>query len=147
MSQYANFYIRPFDDKAYISIADYTRSSAVYQICENALPYSKVQALTSSDLDSFISSAREEQQEWRDRINTYKAQIASIANFNNSVEEKQSAIADIQQYIDECSEEVTSYQMAENFFYFLKELISFGKEETPYLFAGIEVDPNASEIE
>lgn len=143
MSQYANFYIRPFDDKAYISIADYTRSSAVYQICENALPYWKVQALTSSDLDSFISSAREEQQEWRDRINTYKAQIASIANFNNSVEEKQSAIADIQQYIDECSEELTSYQMAENFFYFLKDII-FGIE-TPYLYAGIEVDPNAKE--
>ena len=143
MSQYANFYIRPFDDKAYVSIADYTRSSAVYQICENALPYWKVQALTSSDLDSFISSAREEQQEWRDRINTYKAQIASIANFNNSVEEKQSAIADIQQYIDECSEELTSYQMAENFFYFLKDII-FGIE-TPYLYAGIEVDPNAKE--
>ena len=143
MSQYANFYIRPFDDKAYVSIADYTRSSSVYQICENSLPYSKVQALTSSDLDSFISSAHEEQQEWRDRINTYKAQIASIANFNNSVEEKQSAIADIQQYIDECSEELTSYQMAENFFYFLKDII-FGTE-TPYLFAGIEVDPNAKE--
>ena len=143
MSQYANFYIRPFDDKAYVSIADYTRSSAVYQICENALPYWKVQALTSSNLDSFISSAREEQQEWRDRINTYKAQIASIANFNNSVEEKQSAIADIQQYIDECSEELTSYQMAENFFYFLKDII-FGIE-TPYLYAGIEVDPNAKE--
>ena len=143
MSQYANFYIRPFDDKAYVSIADYTRSSAVYQICENALPYWKVQALTSSDLDSFISSAREEQQEWRDRINTYKAQIASIANFNNSVEEKQSAIADIQQYIDECSEELTSYQMAENFFYFLKDII-FGIE-TPYLYAGIEVDPNVKE--
>lgn len=143
MSQYANFYIRPFDDKAYVSIADYTRSSAVYQICENSLPYGKLQALTSSDLDSFISSAREEQQEWRDRINTYKAQIASIANFNNSVEEKQSAIADIQQYIDECSEELTSYQMAENFFYFLKDII-FGIE-TPYLYAGIEVDPNAKE--
>lgn len=143
MSQYANFYIRPFDDKAYVSIADYTRSSAVYQICENSLPYNEVQALTSSDLDSFIFSAREEQQEWRDRINTYKAQIASIANFNNSVEEKQSAIADIQQYIDECSEELTSYQMAENFFYFLKDII-FGTE-TPYLYAGIEVDPNAKE--
>lgn len=143
MSQYANFYIRPFDDKAYVSIADYTRSSSVYQICENSLPYSKVQALTSSDLDSFISSAHEEQQEWRDRINTYKTQIASIANFNNSVEEKQSAIADIQQYIDECSEELTSYQMAENFFYFLKDII-FGIE-TPYLYAGIEVDPNAKE--
>ena len=144
MSQYANFYIRPFDDKAYVSIADYTRSSSVYQICENSLPYSKVQALTSSDLDSFISSAHEEQQEWRDRINTYKAQIASIANFNNPVEEKQSVIADIQQYIDECSEELTSYQMAENFFYFLKDLIPF-VTETPYLFAGIEVDPNAKE--
>lgn len=144
MSQYANFYIRPFDDKAYVSIADYTRSSAVYQICENSLPYWKVQALTPSDLDSFISSAREEQQDWHDRINTYKAQITSIATFNNSVEEKQSAIADIQQYIDECSEELTSYQMAENFFYFLKDLIPFGTE-TPYLFAGIEVDPNAKE--
>lgn len=144
MSQYANFYIRPFDDKAYISIADYTRSSAVYQICENSLPYAKVVPLYPSDLDSFISSTREEQQEWRDRINTYKAQIASIANFNNSVEEKQSAIADIQQYIDECSEELTSYQMAENFFYFLKDLIPFGTE-TPYLYAGIEVDPNAKE--
>lgn len=144
MSQYANFYIRPFDDKAYVSIADYTRSSAVYQICEHLLPYGKVVPLYSSDLDSFISSARDEQQEWRDRIDTYKAQIASIANFNNSVEEKQAAISDIQQYIDECSEELTSYQMAENFFYFLKDLIPFGTE-TPYLFAGIEVDPNAKE--
>lgn len=144
MSQYANFYIRPFDDKAYVSIADYTRSSAVYQICEHLLPYGKLKALTPSDLDTFIALAREEQQEWRDRINTYKTQIASIATFNNSVEEKQSAIADIQQYIDECSEELTSYQMAENFFYFLKDLIPFGTE-TPYLYAGIEVDPNAKE--
>lgn len=144
MSQYANFYIRPFDDKAYVSIADYTRSSAVYHICEHLLPYAKTVPLYPSNLDFFISSAREEQQEWRDRINTYKAQIASIANFNNSVEEKQSAIADIQQYIDECSEELTSYQMAENFFYFLKDLIPFGTE-TPYLYAGIEVDPNAEE--
>lgn len=144
MSQYANFYIRPFDDKAYVSIADYTRSSAVYHICDDSLPYAKVVPLYPCDLDSFISSAHEEQQEWRDRINTYKAQIASIANFNNSVEEKQSAIADIQQYIDECSEELTSYQMAENFFYFLKDLIPFGTE-IPYLFAGIEVDPNAKE--
>ena len=147
MSQYANFYIRPFDDKAYVPIADHSRSSAVYHICNDSLPYASVVPLYPSDLDSFISSARDEQQEWRDRINTYKAQIASIANFNNSVEEKQSAIADIQQYIDECSEELKSFQMAENFFYFLKDLIPFGKEETPYLFAGIEVDPNASEIE
>lgn len=144
MSQYANFYIRPFDDKAYVSIADYTRSSAVYHICDDSLPYAKVVPLYPCDLDSFISSAHEEQQEWRDRINTYKAQIASIATFNNSVEEKQSAIADIQQYIDECSEELTSYQMAENFFYFLKDLIPFGTE-TPYLYAGIEVDPNTKE--
>lgn len=144
MSQYANFYIRPFDDKAYISIADYSRSSSVYQICEHLLPYNKVKTLTPSDLDSFISSARTEQQEWRDRISIYKAQIASIANFNNPVEEKQRAISDIQQYIDECSEELTSYQMAENFFYFLKDLIPFGTE-TPYLYAGIEVDPNAKE--
>ena len=147
MSQYANFYIRPFDDKAYVPIADYSRSSAVYHICDDSLPYAEAMPLYPSNLDSFISSAREEQQEWRDRINTYKAQIASIANFNNSVEEKQAAISDIQQYIDECSEELTSYQMAEDFFYFLKDLIPFGKEETPYLFAGIEVDPNASEIE
>ena len=145
MSQYANFYIRPFDDKAYVPIADYSRSSAVYYICDNSLPYNKVVPLYPSDLDSFISSAHEEQQEGRDRINTYKAQIASIANFNNSVEEKQAAISDIQQYIDECSEELTSYQMAESFFYFLKDLIPFGKEETPYLFAGIEADPNAKE--
>lgn len=144
MSQYANFYIRPFDDKAYIPIADHSRSSAVYHICDDSLPYAKVVPLYPCDLDSFISSAHEEQQEWRDRINTYKAQIASIANFNNSVEEKQNAIADIQQYIDECSEELTSYQMAENFFYFLKDLIPFGTE-TPYLYAGIEVDPNAKE--
>ena len=144
MSQYANFYIRPFDDKAYVPIADYSRSSAVYHICDDSLPYAKVVPLYPSDLDSFISSAREEQQEWHDRINIYKAQTASIATFNNSVEEKQSAIADIQQYIDECSEELTSYQMAENFFYFLKDLIPFGTE-TPYLFAGIEVDPNAKE--
>ena len=145
MSQYANFYIRPFDDKPYISIADYTRSSSVYQICGDSLPYCKVKALTSSDIDSFISSTRKEQQEWRDRIDTYKAQIASIANFNNSVSEKQSAIANIQQYIDECSEELTSYQMAENFFYFLKDIIPYGIE-TPYLYAGIEVDPNAKEV-
>ena len=144
MSQYANFYIRPFDDKAYIPIADHSRSSAVYHICDDSLPYAKVVPLYPCDLDSFISSAHEEQQEWRDRINIYKAQIASIANFNNSVEEKQSVIADIQQYIDECSEELTSYQMAENFFYFLKDLIPFGTE-TPYLYAGIEVDPNAKE--
>lgn len=144
MSQYANFYIRPFDDKAYVPIADYSRSSAVYQICENSLPYAKVVPLYPSDLDSFISSARNEQQEWRDRIDTYKAQIASIATFNNSVDEKRAAISDIQQYIDECSEELTSYQMAENFFYFLKDLIPFGTK-TSYLYAGIEVDPNAKE--
>lgn len=142
MSQYANFYIRPFDDKAYVPIADYSRSSAVYHICDNSLPYTKVVPLYSSDLDSFISSARSEQQEWRDRIDTYKAQIATIATFNNSVDEKREAISNIQLYIDECSEELKNFQMAEDFFYFLKELIPFGKEETPYLFAGVEVDPN-----
>lgn len=145
MSQYANFYIRPFDDKAYVPIADYSRSSAVYHICDDSLPYGKVVPLYPSDLDSFISSAREEQQEWRDRIADYKAQIATIATFNNSVDEKQAAISDVQLYIDECSEELTAYQTAENFFYFLKDLIPFGKEETPYLFAGIEVDPNVKE--
>lgn len=147
MSQYANFYIRPFDDKAYVPIADYSRSSAVYHICDDSLPYASVVPLYPSDLDSFISSARNEQQEWRDRIDTYKAQIASIATFNNSVDEKREAISNIQLYIDECSEELKNFQMAEDFFYFLKELIPFGKEETPYLFAGVEVDPNASEIE
>lgn len=145
MSQYANFYIRPFDDKAYVPIADYSRSSAVYHICGDSLLYYKIQALTSSDLDSFISSAREEQQEWRDRIADYKAQIATITTFNNSVDDKQRAISDVQLYIDECSEELTAYQTAENFFYFLKDLIPFGKEETPYLFAGIEIDPNVKE--
>lgn len=142
MSQYANFYIRPFDDKAYIPIADYSRSSAVYYVCNNSLSYGKVIPLYPADLDSLISSAREEQQQWRYRIDTYKAQIATIATFNNSVDEKQAAISNIQFHIDECSEELTAYQMAENFFYFLKDLIPFGKEETPYLFAGIEVDPN-----
>lgn len=146
MSQYANFYIRPFDDKPYIPIADHSRSSAVYHICGDSLPYCEVKPLTQMDLTSFIVSARDEQQEWRNRIHSYEAQKASIANFNNTVEEKQAAIADIQLYIDECSEELAAYQTAEDFFYFLKELIPFGTE-TPYLYAGIECNPNVSEEE
>lgn len=144
MSQYANFYIRPFADKPYIPIADYSRSSAVYHICGDSLPYGEVKPLTQLDLTSFISSTRDEQQEWRNRINTYKEQITSIATFNNSVEEKQLAIFDIQQCINECTEELKEYEIAEDFFYFLKELIPFGIE-TPYLYAGIEANPNLSE--
>lgn len=90
MSQYVNFFIRHNDEL--LPIADYSRSSTIYQVMSDA-PYGKIQGYSYKALQDKITELNEEKTEYIKQIRVYIHRIELICGMeNNSVEEKEEAI-------------------------------------------------------
>ena len=145
MSAYANFFIRWKDE--FIPIADYSRNHEVYHIVENFAPWEKIKALSTRDLEKFMTEAETWRTDFEQRIKVYRDRIQTISTFNNSVDEKISALRDCEDAIEELESYVNEATIAYDFFAMLAYNMipavrydrDFGIDYDHYIYVGIEI--------
>lgn len=141
MSAYVDFFVRHGDD--FIPLGDFSRDSIIYHTmkdCTN-VPWEKIIPLTSEDLQVAQIHAHKHNTDALDYINTLKGRIEEIKGFNNSMEEKLEQIEEYRSEIEEYRQEVEEARYAENYFYFLADLIESAHDidADKYIYAGIEI--------
>lgn len=149
MSTYVDFFVRHGDD--FIPLGDFGRNSIIYHTmkdCTN-VPWEKIIPLTSDDLQAAQTHAHKHNTDALDYINTLKSRIEEVKSFNNSVEEKLEQIEMYRGEIEEWRQEAEEARYAENYFYFLADLIESAHDidANKYIYAGIEIgQPTVEDI-
>lgn len=146
MSAYADFFIRWKDE--FIPIADYSRSHEIYEIVHEFAPWEKIRAVSTNDLEKFISAAEKQINECQERVKQYQERIQLVSTFNNTVDEKLSVLSDYDEAIDELKCYINEATVAYDFFTMLaykmipavKYNKNFDIDYEHYIYVGLEVD-------
>lgn len=146
MSQYVNFYMRDPKTKRFLPIADYNRSTVVYEYCHESLPYEDVQQLTKEIVSMFIHDIEKEDNHYTEYIAKEKAKLDMIPKMEGvSVIERMEAIAEIQEVIEDYNDLHTRLMAGKAFFELLSDMIDAGRyvdgeiNEVGYIYAGVEI--------
>ena len=141
MSAYVDFFVRHGDD--FIPLGDFSRNSIIYSTMVDCInvPWEKIIPLTLDDLQAAQTHAHKHNTDALDYINTLKTHIEDVKGFNNSVEEKLEQIEAYKGEIEEWRQEAEEARYAENYFYFLTDLIESARDidADKYIYAGIEI--------
>ena len=142
MSAYMDFFVRHGDD--FIPLGDFSRNSIIYPTmidCVN-VPWEKIIPLTLDNLHAAQTRAHKRNIDARGYIEILKDRIEEVKGFNNSVEEKLEQIEEYRDEIAEWRQEAEEARYAENYFYFLMDLIEAAHDDidaNKYIYAGIEI--------
>lgn len=142
MSAYVDFFVRHGDD--FIPLGDFSRNSIIYSTmkdCTN-VPWEKIIPLTVDNLQAAQTHIHRHSANAFDYIDTLKDRIEEVKGFNNSVEEKLEQIEEYRSQIAEWQQEAEEARYAENYFYFLMDLIEAAHDDIDannYIYAGIEI--------
>lgn len=142
MSAYVDFFVRHGDD--FIPLGDFSRNSIVYHTmkdCTN-VPWEKIIPLTLDNLHAAQTHIHKHRTDALGYIDTLKDCIEEVKSFNNSVEEKLEQIEAYRDEIAEWHQEAEEARYAENYFYFLADLIEAAHDDidaNKYIYAGIEI--------
>lgn len=106
MSSYINFYLRCNDH--FVPLVNYSRSHCMYRAYDDAgvAPYGKLHALTPNDINTITENLHEQVDSLNEHLNSYAQQRVDISSFNNSVEDKMSALRDIYNNEEECRQSI-----------------------------------------
>lgn len=141
MSAYINFFVRHEDD--FIPLGDFSRNSIIYPTMKDCadVPWEKIIPLTLDNLHAAQTRVHKHSTDALDYINTLKSRIEEVKSFNNSVEEKLEQIEMYRGEIEEWRQEAEEARYAENYFYFLMDLIEAAHDidANKYIYAGIEI--------
>lgn len=141
MSAYVDFFVRHGDD--FIPLGDFSRNSIIYFTMVNCanIPWEKIIPLTLDNLHTAQTYIQRHSTNALDYINTLKDRIEEVKGFNNSVEEKLEQIEKYKDEIAEWQQEAEEARYAENYFYFLANLIESARniDANKYIYAGIEI--------
>lgn len=149
MSAYVDFFVRHGDD--FIPLGDFGRDSIIYRTmkdCAN-VPWEKIIPLTLDNLQVAQTCAHRHNTDALDYINTLEDRIEEVKGFNNSVKEKLEQIEMYRGEIEEYRQEAEEARYAENYFYFLADLIESAHDidANKYIYAGIEIgQPTVEDI-
>lgn len=142
MSAYVDFFVRHGND--FIPLGDFSRNSIVYPTmidCVN-VPWEKIIPLTLDNLHAAQTHIHRHRTDALGYIDTLKDRIEEVKGFNNSVEEKLEQIETYRDEIAEWQQEAEEARYAENYFYFLMDLIEAAHDDidaNKYIYAGIEI--------
>ena len=141
MSAYIDFFVRHGDD--FIPLGDFSRNSIIYPTmidCTN-VPWEKIIPLTLDNLHATQTYAHKRSIDARGYIEILKDRIEEVKGFNNSVEEKLEQIEMYRGEIEEWRQEAEEARYAEDYFYFLADLIESAHDidADKYIYAGIEI--------
>lgn len=141
MSAYVDFFVRHGDD--FIPLGDFGRDSIIYRTMMNctSVPWEKIISLTLDNLQAAHTCAHKRSIDARGYIEILKDRIEEVKGFNNSVEEKLEQIETYRDEIAEWRQEAEEARYAENYFYFLADLIESAHDidVNKYIYAGIEI--------
>lgn len=102
MSQYLHFFAR--HDKELVPIADYSRSTKVYD--EVNAPYEKIRAIDETELKAIAERLRAGKIFAKTQIEGINRRLELISNANNSLEEKLDAINSELEIIEEYENDI-----------------------------------------
>ena len=142
MSAYVDFFVRHGDD--FIPLGDFSRNSIVYCImidCAN-VPWEKIIPLTLDNLHAAQTRVHKHSTDALSYIEILKDRIEEVKGCNNSVEAKLEQIEAYRDEIAEWHQEAEEARYAENYFYFLMDLIEAAHDDidaNKYIYAGIEI--------
>lgn len=144
MSSYINFYVEK--NSVYIPIGDYSRSNPMYRCGESFVPYENGRLL-DHDLFGWIEKEFEEEiKNLKNSIERYNKENELIKDIPGAtLDEKLERIAENENFIEECKEELELYEAQLdqlNFFYNIND--DYDKVN---VWVGIEWNPNYKEEE
>ena len=140
MSQYVNFYIKHKED--YILIDRFSRSSKVYQLIHDRLPYDNGRVLSAEDYSAVMRDIKDEIAHAKKRIADLEKQNESITQMNNSINEKLEAINMNNEFINEYKDDLEDLHYADGVY-----TTYWGIDDQIPIYAGIEWNPNYNEEE
>lgn len=140
MSQYVNFFIR--HNNAFLTIADYSRSSALYGVMQDA-PYEKLREYSYEELQLKINELNTSKAAYRKQIDYYNNHINLICEMDNSIEDKLETITSIDEVIKEIQQEIDTIDRQAIELDFIANLVYQGYR----IYAGVEVgEPTLQDI-
>ena len=139
MSTYVDFFVRHGDD--FIPLGDFGRDSIIYRTMYANAPWEKIIPLTLDDLEAAQTRAHKFSTNALSYIDILKNRIEDVKGFNNSIREKLEQIEEYNGEIEEWQQEAEEARYAENYFYFLANLIEVAHniDANKYIYAGIEI--------
>lgn len=141
MSQYVDVYLKY--NGVYIECQHFCRTTALYSAVSNMLPYGKLKLMEHNDFNSILIELRNNKDKVKITLRQLEKTKAEIGSWNNSVEEKMEALADINNDITENEELLESLKGATYFIEFL-DAIRYN-EEPCEIYMGIDADPPSEE--
>lgn len=90
MSQYLEVFLRKKDEFTYL--CSFSRSSKVYQIINNCVPYEKVRKVVAEDFKDWQEEAKKVVSDYKRQLQEIEDTMSQINSFNNTVDEKVEAI-------------------------------------------------------
>lgn len=146
MSEYISFFIRR-EQNNFIPLFTFSRNNSIYQVFRNIIPYEKVRAISYNELENKYRECERRMDNITKSINQIKEERALIASFNNSVDEKISALIDIAGQDKELRDELEEERRAGYTIIALIDIIEsihFNNvlNKDKYIYAGIEVRDN-----
>lgn len=149
MSQYLNMYFKIGDN--YLSAGNFSRSSKMYELFVNFVPYEDLLNITKTRIGFFIEEINEEMQSTKEDYDKNEKKKALIATFNNNVEDKMSAIEQIDETLSYLKEKIGEYTYVTNVLIYWNNLIDEEEWNNPetdtdtILWGGIEARPPKKE--
>jgi len=147
VSSYIDFFIRSKSNDL-CPIGDFSRNSVIYSLFEVLVPFGEAEPISKQTVFDAQKELENRKEAEEILLKENEELLNKISTFNNSVEEKISAIYDQQDVINEIKETITEYNYTNNYLQTLLDIIDTQpvENEDKYIYAGIEV-PEDYQIE
>lgn len=147
MSAYVEFYLK--NAGKFLPIGSFSRSGSIYAAFQHVAPWEKACAVTSQMLEKILHEQYTNLEGFKNHRAEVEARKATIATFNNSVEDKMQALADVEETLSDLDDTIDELQYALDYIRFLSEILDAvdprleeygGPKIDPdkYLYCGIE---------
>lgn len=134
MSEYVDVYLKYAG--IYIECQHFGRGGVLYSTVSHMLPYGKLKLMEHNDFNSMLIELRNNRDKVKVTLKQLEKTKAEIGSWNNSVEEKMEALADINNDITENEERLEAFKEATYFIEFLDDIRY--NEEPCEIYMGVE---------
>lgn len=140
MSQYLNIYARFKLDGQFVPIADYSRSTKVYE--EVDAPYEKLMLWSREEIEATAERVRAGKIFANSQITNLNRKIELISQMNNPLDDKLEAIHELMTYIEEYQDEISALDRWSIELDFIANMTFYAE-----IYAGIEIsDPTEQDV-
>lgn len=145
MSSYINFFVKSKSNDL-CPIGDFSRNTTLYKVFEHIVPFEKVISIAKQTILDVQEELKTQREAEEIVLKENKELLNKISTFNNSIEEKISAIYDQQDIIDDIKCSIDGIKYAYNYITTLLEIVDTqsAENENTYIYAGIEVPEDYS---